>query len=836
MELRPGIYQQRKLSGLENMPKIRVPKYDDGDMNFDSDSSLKATGLTSCWIFYSHIGLNLEFTDSIIRDQYYLFRVASTSPFFVLMIAILITFCYITYWTLVFNSFYSVPALILAIFSFIFAIIVLWLIAFLRLGKSLIEQQFAYRPILVALESLATLGITTTVGFVLVFRALRVCDHFNYDAIWACAPSSKCRGIPGDVSLVLLFFPYIFFVIFPFLSIYVVFISELIAFFFVIFCASFNSSYLSSSWIAVSIVISLFILVLYRLQSMELFLYTIKYYQVMKQKSANERRLAEKLSNEMRCLISSVSHDLKSPLSAFIQGFEGLKESMTEFTKNLQILSYQDDFKNRKAMMSGISFMKNTINSLVGTYQILLMTINRCTDYTKISHHIPLTPTLETVQLIEAITTPITCVSDLQGKICVELEMMDTNLAEYIITDRQWLQDNLLCLVSNAVKFSAEGTTSVRVFLTTFPSQDALNHDDGMKEENPNYGMEQKEGDDNDIREDDRHSSLEKLQEYSDSVSIRRNHVMIRFEVEDHGIGIEQTLGTRSIIDLHETQKRDELKEFFNEPDFAKREVGGSGLGLHCLSRRVEALQGEYGINPRRDGAQGTLIWFTIPYVPANHPPKSLGSVKSSQNSADQKFFDAVTDRWFENEAVLHLANYRRGSLSSSLSLADHSDLRSTLRRSLSADKNSSRDHSEKGVLVKKPSFKVMVDPAFPEIPRQKEDDKDSDESLLSSLPPPKPHVLVVDDSIAILKMLKIQLEKNGYKVTTAANGKEAVESFERFYQQQEKQTSPRKSDGIKREGSGNENYKKGLSDMMPFKASAEKYSAEEFKRTNTLN
>lgn len=38
--------------------------------------------------------------------------------------------------------------------------------------------------------------------------------------------------------------------------------------------------------------------------------------------------------------------------------------------------------------------------------------------------------------------------------------------------------------------------------------------------------------------------------------------------------------------------------------------------------------------------------------------------------------------------------------------------------------------------------------------------------------------VLVVDDSMPIVKMLKIMLERNGYEVTTAANGFEAVELY----------------------------------------------------------
>ncbi len=39
--------------------------------------------------------------------------------------------------------------------------------------------------------------------------------------------------------------------------------------------------------------------------------------------------------------------------------------------------------------------------------------------------------------------------------------------------------------------------------------------------------------------------------------------------------------------------------------------------------------------------------------------------------------------------------------------------------------------------------------------------------------------ILVVDDDVHILKLYKIELEEEGYDVTTAGSGKEAMEKFE---------------------------------------------------------
>jgi CheY-like chemotaxis protein len=39
-------------------------------------------------------------------------------------------------------------------------------------------------------------------------------------------------------------------------------------------------------------------------------------------------------------------------------------------------------------------------------------------------------------------------------------------------------------------------------------------------------------------------------------------------------------------------------------------------LGLYSLSKRVEALGGQYGVRSREDDQQGSVFWFSIPYRP----------------------------------------------------------------------------------------------------------------------------------------------------------------------------------------------------------------------------
>ena len=117
-----------------------------------------------------------------------------------------------------------------------------------------------------------------------------------------------------------------------------------------------------------------------------------------------------------------------------------------------------------------------------------------------------------------------------------------------VLCSCQWLIENLLCLVSNAVKFTTEGMVEVSCSL------------DMSRDKKP----------------------------------------LLRFEVEDTGIGITP-------------QVRSSLFKPFSQ---AQRCAGGTGLGLYSMSKRMEALGGDCGLMDRRDGEQGSIFWFRIPYVP----------------------------------------------------------------------------------------------------------------------------------------------------------------------------------------------------------------------------
>ena len=345
------------------------------------------------------------------------------------------------------------------------------------------------------------------------------------------------------------------------------------------------------------------------------------------------------------------------------------------------------DFEQVLESLDAIQISTDNIRSI---HAFMLMTINRCIDYTKASRGLKLVPHLETINLKEVITLPMFCMQEMQSRIQIELEPFDEDaICPYIITDRQWLQENILCLLSNAVKYSSRGTVILRLFL----DRDRPGLFDGhggaggvMWHSNFRQGFKRVDGEvvidvssGNGLCHSDSSSpgSLRKRvtagrggggggggqgeggigsgiisthrsgvggfdgggsnggiiysplpaetsqtaiptntsQPQSSSSQLqpgKPDEVSLVFEVIDTGIGLSA----------------EAMENLFNPFKQAQRLAGGTGLGLFSLAKRVEALQGKFGVRHRDDGVQGSIFSFCIPFRPDTERARLLKSLK----------------------------------------------------------------------------------------------------------------------------------------------------------------------------------------------------------------
>ena len=78
-----------------------------------------------------------------------------------------------------------------------------------------------------------------------------------------------------------------------------------------------------------------------------------------------------------------------------------------------------------------------------------------------------------------------------------------------------------------------------------------------------------------------------------------------------------------------------------------QRLTGGTGLGLYSLSNRIQALKGSRGLRFQKDGKQGSVFRFTIPYRPdyqdylhssgdSTNAPPPMSKINATQASDPQ--------------------------------------------------------------------------------------------------------------------------------------------------------------------------------------------------------
>ena len=298
----------------------------------------------------------------------------------------------------------------------------------------------------------------------------------------------------------------------------------------------------------------------------------------------SEKKLREVESYQLRSLMGNVAHDLKTPLHSIEADLEVLNAFITRIPKPVFDRTLAEFEENN----SGSSLNPLSVfQSLSATCKFMAMAINRSQDFMKATNNIALKPALETFDLKAAVSMSVTCIDHLQSSRTIVVQPFGTRICSHLISDKHWFIENVLCLLSNAVKYSDNGVVDVRIRLIDSNPRDPTSvgemsfmqcgdHTDDTKNSKSSSNQEPDAGAQSFLKE------------------------MIMLSVEDTGIGISEDIG----------------QTLFQPFKQAQRMAGGTGLGLYSLSKRIEALGGSAGVTSRCDGMQGSMFWFTFPYRP----------------------------------------------------------------------------------------------------------------------------------------------------------------------------------------------------------------------------
>ena len=705
--------------------------------------------------------LSLTFLEVDVQNNFSNFRRKDFCPFTFRVLMIFITIINITHFIFAVSFSSDISFVSFSVLSLVFATSLGWAIYFIRcseLKHSALQNRslfIKYSSWCRQLECLFIISCTASVGTHLLLRALLgECKTDISTILYSsqyCNPYASLNCIPEDAVPFLLMVPISLQIILRGVPSAAVFASWVISFLFwittVLYVGATSSSTMSNP---VLFIITAVIMYEYEHQTLQRYLSTVTHERTIQRTLYvdHEKRVMASQAIELRNLIANVAHDLKTPIQAFVVGLESLQESLQRNTlkpsgskSGLSLLPQtstsapggHSNVLHRQYSSSSVSSLcsmncsLDTIANLNATASFMTMIVNRAIDYTKCSNGISLVPCSETIHLWSTICWPINCVRCVQSRVDINVEPLPPDLPSHISTDKQWLQENLLCLVSNAVKYSDSGSVTVRVIY-------------------------------------DPSTSCKMLLGGSLSLSPPL-HAMIRLEVEDS---------------CHAGISEEVRKKLFSPFRQANRHQGGTGLGLYCLAKRSEALGGEYGVASRKDGGPGSLFYFSLPCVPALAPLREYsedgrsldrrGSAMSGGDSSpDRKkrpsiSFTVETGIKFSDTDYPLCDDMHARYSNNHLSAASASPL---CPSQLPTRRSSVKDNAEHCIDFTPPTTRSNSTFVVGYSTRPLA----CSVSMKVSL-----SILLVDDSLTILNMTTRSLEKMGHCVTKAENGAIAFE------------------------------------------------------------
>ena len=162
-------------------------------------------------------------------------------------------------------------------------------------------------------------------------------------------------------------------------------------------------------------------------------------------------KLSQLETDQLRSIYGNVAHDLKTPIQSIAVGIESLRTNFVTTPKETM---------GRRGTMDA-----NTVLDIISaSCTFMTMAINRAIDFTKVSNNVNLVPTTTTFNVVSEMMLPISCIKCLQSDVAIVIKVASECLHRTaIISDQHWFCENVLCLLSNAVKYSDGGLVTVMI-------------------------------------------------------------------------------------------------------------------------------------------------------------------------------------------------------------------------------------------------------------------------------------------------------------------------------------------------------------------------------------
>ncbi len=232
------------------------------------------------------------------------------------------------------------------------------------------------------------------------------------------------------------------------------------------------------------------------------------------------------------------------------------------------------------------------------------------------------------------------------------------------------------------------------------------------------------------------------------------HRTFLHFAVTDTGMGID-------------TQQQQRIFDAFSQADASvARQHGGTGLGLTICKKLVELMGGVLEV--LSEPGQGSTFWFTVPLEAVDDPDdvsywRQRGVCIRLSNPQDQ----AWMEQFF---AGLHIKQSEQGALlvTDQMPIADAQWVWWLGEDAMTED--------SVPVLWLQPPLRRMV--LLNRLLNDRAPKPQSDQDAPIEGEPMEQHILIVEDNPTNELVLRRLLEKMGYKVSSASNGKEGVDTW----------------------------------------------------------
>jgi len=270
--------------------------------------------------------------------------------------------------------------------------------------------------------------------------------------------------------------------------------------------------------------------------------------------------------------------------------------------------------------LNSLSFIEKNLQTIAlcievvrSTNSIIVMNMSLCIDYIKARNDVELSPQSDSVSLKDSLEYSINMIKNQEFRDVNIIRVVDEAISENIITDRMWFQENLFCILSNVISKSTSEAVELSISMKSLFSwkKKVIQHP-SKRNHRLNLSMvlpmikeeEEKLDADEDIEAKGvfaKSGGVFAKKCVSDRLSIDYTDVKIYLLIEVQssaaGAGVAFDLTLEAFEAFHQSNDNVEAS-------------------LYCLTKRVEALRGNYGVSARKDDKTGSVLWFMIPYLP----------------------------------------------------------------------------------------------------------------------------------------------------------------------------------------------------------------------------